>query len=451
MRQAFRSPYFLLSLLLLLAMCIFIITRIMPYASVLWDEGEFLLQTYWTVKPIQLHQWNALATQLYGQIGYAAFQYAILAPILAAIGFSIEKARIVQMLFLIITGISMYILSVQIGQSLFPSKKQIPKIIGLLSVFLFVTSPILIYLHTVILKESMVITLTIIGILSYLAARSTRKLRWYCIAGVMTALSFLTKYPYGIMNLTVFGIEGCIALFSAKKKQQRINVITSHLLIVLPVFLAAFLWVGTSITRFSQFTYTILNQEIPNLMLGWDLPTYIFFYPKSIAYMYGITIPVGIILIASLILGIQYIRTLGPRLLWLSVVTYFIFLTPHMNNVQARYIAPVGPLVLILASIVLVDTVRRSLSSPLLIRSIIWILVVSLSIHVILNLSNLPTRVYDVGTKTIYAIAFNQLDVNTTWFDYNTATWGVLSPLFQKKIPKMSLIGYLTGLMSPKR
>ncbi|HUD19812.1 MAG TPA: glycosyltransferase family 39 protein [Patescibacteria group bacterium] len=423
-------------IVLLILMFAFIIKEIFPYANVLWDEAEFLLQTYWTVKPIQLHDWVGVLTQLHNQISYPPLQYAILAPILDVIGFSIEKARIVSMIFPFITGVLIYVLGIQVGQSVFSTKKQLPQLVGLLAVVFFVTSPVLLYLHTIILKEPMSTTWTILAILVYFKARTSKKLQWFLLTGVLVAISFLTKYPYGIMNLAFFGIEACISLVTAKNGKERVHLITSHLLILLPVVIGALLWVATSPERFNQFLYIIENNEIPNEMAGWDLPTYLFYYPKGIVYMYGITIPVGIVLLASFIFSTQYIKKLKPRLLWLSFVTYVIFLTPHMINLQERYIAPVSPGLFILVSIVLIDVVRRSFKSPLWTRIVVCTLAIGLGIHILISLKNLPIRVYDVGTKTIFAIAFNQPDVNPTWFDYNTAAWGKLSPALATENPK---------------
>ncbi len=426
----------IITIILLLLSFVFIIKEIMPYATVLWDEAEFLLQTYWTVQPIKLHDWTGLWTQLHNQINYPPLQYAILAPILAAIGFSIEKARIVNMIFPFITGILIYFLGIQVGKSVFPSKKQLPQLVGILAVIFFVTSPILIYLHTVILKESMATTWTILAILVYFKARTSGKLPWFLLTGILVTVLFLTKYPYGIMGLAFFGIEACISLVTAKNWKERLYLITAHLLILLPVVIGALSWVATSPERFNQFLYIIENNEIPNEMAGWSLPTYLFYYPKGIVYMYGISIPVGIVLLSSFIFSAQYIQKLKPRLLWLSFVTYIVFLTPHMINLQDRYIAPVSPGLFVLVSIVIIDVVRRSFKSLLWTRIIVCALAVGLGLHILVSLPNLPTRVYDIGTKTIFAIAFNQPDVNPTWFDYNTAGWGKLSPARSTENPR---------------
>jgi hypothetical protein len=238
------------------------------------------------------------------------------------------------------------------------------------------------------------------------------------------------------MTAMAIGTEGIISLVTAKNWGQRKHMVIAHLLIALPFLITIFLWVATSPDRFAEFLRVLDNRQIPYLMLGWNLDTYLPFYPRGIVYLYGLTIPVGIFLLVSWIFSLYFIRIRETRLLWSAFTINVAILAPHFNNIQERYVAPNAPFLFILAALILVDAVRRSMGSPWWIRAVLGTAIGAIGINMILALPNLPTRVFGVGVKTIYAVAFNQPDVNAfTWFNYDMATWGKMHPSLSREKP----------------
>lgn len=392
-------------------------TRIIPEAHILWDEGVFLRWISQMTAAIRHLDWSQIIDLSYRQFDYPPLQSWISGLILAPAGFTVDKARIVNFFWLIMTGILLLPLEKELTKHL-PSlakRKFIPAVIANCLLF---TSPLIIYLATVALKEIMAACLTTAVLLFYLRARRLQKNYLFLLTGSTIALLFLTKYQYSIFLTLGLFLE---AAFSWLTTDEKRNFLLWHLLIFFPPAMTSSLWLFAPVNRFSYFLDRVLNSTFNYTGGLTDIFTYLFFYPRGIVYLYSPAPAVGILILTAICISFIWLRKTAIRTILVTFILTFVFLTAHTSNVQERYLVTIMPAVYLIFTVMFTDLVNRLKIGRYLPFIALGIFLLS-AWYIISPLSG---RVFTVGSIAMKGLAFNLSGYDDSWFNYDQSTWSI--------------------------
>lgn len=389
---------------------LFVFHFIIPVAIVGWDESVFLLAAYNIYKSVQEGNTREFIRISLEQFSYPPFQSWAIGLPLTFFGFTVENARIINLLWFALGGHLVYALGTGFA--------------GTISAFLYLTSPLLIVFAGIALKETMGTTLTIITMLLYLKARTTTKMAFYLAASFALTILTMTKYNYGILLMLSFAVEGLISLF-LKKKQRRATLLTHAVLCGIPVLLVG-LWVFFPVNQFARFM-TILTNPVPWTARA-TLTDSLLFYPRSIVLMYAPSPALGFLLIAGWLASVVRLGDVRVRSLWIPVCVNILLGTIHTGNMQERYILTVMPFLFVLTGLSLSSWIRA------LPRRASMIMMCALSLVVARDMWSFPALVRSVGSYSQKFPQFNERDYRDLWFTYDPSRWArSVPPLANEK------------------
>lgn len=401
-----------------------------PFATVLWDEATFLVYAQRLHYALANHNWQEVWHQSVAQYYYPFLQSWVLGALTLSAPFSIASARLVNLVWLFVCVFLVYILGVMVSRPIMKTKTQ-AHAVGFTGAFLYLMSPMLWYLHSVVLKETMSTAICLAIIIFYMRARRSGNIFDYLLVGLFLVTQFLTKYQYAVfLGIPIF-FEALIAIVSAKKK---ILAIAHHVVIVLPIFVVALIWIFMPEHGLQTFMGLMTNR-LPYMTGTTDPWTFALFYPRGIIYLYSLVPMVGCLLLTLFLAGIAYIKHVETRIAWFVFVIPTVFLATHTTNVQERYIAFVIGEFFVIAALVLVKLFVRVW--PKLAGKVVICLIAVLGILISFEYVSIPPQHwYHVASLAMRGMAFNQLDYNDTWFNYDMMTWSKKSPNLSKENPE---------------
>ncbi len=395
---------------------------VIPYANVLWDEATFLVYIQRIHQALQAGNWADFWKHTTSQYFYPFLQSWVLAIISSPFKFSISLVRTVNLIWLLGAALGVYWLGVIVSQSVFRDRKFI-QTVAVVSVLFYLASPLLWYLHSVVLKEAMSAVFSLGVVIAYLLARRSTRPGMYLLTGVMLSLQFLTKYQYAVFLSLALVMEGGITFILTNKK---ISHLLNHLILTTPVSVIAFVWIMLPGHGFTQFQGFMMN-AFPYMTGTADKLTRVLFYPRGIMYLYSLSPIIGLALLVSFVLGIFYWRRFEVRITWLVFMLPGILLAIHTSNMQERYLSFVIGGFFVVAVLMIAklwEKLSRVKSGGVFAVGLVSA-ILSVSINYIISW---PSRFYHVGSLAMRGMAFNQLDYNDTWYNYDVNSWSRRPP-----------------------
>lgn len=337
--------------------------------------------------------------------------------------FSIPFIRSVNLLFFVGSALLIFLTAL-----LFMRKKK-TVFLPLVFVGLFITSPLVIYYSSVVMKELPGAFFTILTIFFYGAARKKQTFVFFLFSAFSLTLLFLTKYNYGIVCLSGLLIEYGLLFAVPGTKKLRIFMTIS-----MSLFVGIF---GVWIYRLGGVVliknYIALYKSFaPTVQATHDFGASVMFYPKSILYLYSSSIPIGVLLLIGFFLSVVYLRYPVLRVSFItSIIGILLPTVLYAQNLQERFILPVFPLFLLtsLSSLALtIQTVFRKITISPVVKNMLLVLMCVYGIWIVIKL---PTRVIKASAYAGKSPTFNQADYRDSamWFNYNPSQWpSVINP-----------------------
>ena len=415
-------------LILSLLVSIAVAKLYIPFAVVGWDESVYLMWAYRIYNAVRQADIAKFWQVTFDQFNYyPPLQSWILGIILIPIGFSIETARIVGLLWLIMGSILVFLLGKAIGRNH-------GVFVGTVSSLLYLTSPMVLSHSAIALKEMMGGTLTILALLAYTWVRTKTRLVYYVFVGILLFTLTLAKYNYGVLLAGALLMEALVA-FTISTSKERPVIFRFHLIMYTVFGLLLSFWLLYPTNRIPHFIYTLSN-PFP-LWATTDLAGYLLFYPRAILLMYSASVIIGSFLLLSLILAVLYMKNFRIRILWFSIVINLIVGEIHTINMEDRYIFTTVPALFILGTFVWTDLITKITILLKRIRCLFIGIVIAcvIGIKLLLDLFRLPNYVSAVGGYSLKFPVFNQLDYVDSYFNYNTATWPHILPSKKNEKP----------------
>lgn len=267
--------------------------------------------------------------------------------------------------------------------------------VGLITVGLFVLSPLVVFFAATAMAESLGILLTLLTLLSYLAARERSGPARYLLTGLLLALLSFTKYIYAIFfGFGLFLFWASLLVRGEDRRRGRSELLRSWL--VAAAFAACWiLWLagGLAGQKIGIIIYRFGDTG------GWDflgLNTLdrILYYPRALLTVYPFSPWIFPAYLGGLAWGFIRWRNLEARLLLFLFLANFLPMAAS-SNLQERFIATTAPTLFILSSIFMVRAgkmIPRRARRPVL---AIWMLLLAG------DLPRWPGYVRTVGNTTL--------------------------------------------------
>ena len=378
---------------------------------VMWDEAGYIWEGYRIHEALRAADFLEFFRLTKSQFYYPFFQSWYLGITTLPFSYTAFSARLVSLFLLLPTVWLLWALTRKISKKIFPSA---------LVIFLFLTSPLILFYYSTAMKEGLGTVLTLLAFWLYFQAcqqasflRKKRPEIWFFLTGITALILTLTKYNYGVLVLMVLGLE---SLFWRQWKQ--------NLIMFLPVIFGLGIWLSQP-GRPEGFLLVLQNRFTIHLyettVLG-----HLLYYPLELAFGYFFSPLVCLLVVIGFIYGLKNWRDFRVRLLALIFLINFVLAERHMGNNQARFIFTSFPGFLIVGCLGLTQLFFKI--QPLFRRGF-W-LGVSLPVFlvgggvILKDLFSLPKILRPTASHQCDTAIFYETDQAKSWrYDFNRASW----------------------------
>lgn len=413
LRQGINTTVLILPVIISL----YLIFRFIPLANLSWDESVFLNRSYRTYLALKESDLNKLVSFTSSQFDYPPMQSLFTGTVLVPFGYSVEKARVVNLFWFIFSAYLVFLLGKKIG-----GKRKI--VVGLISFFLFIFSPMTLLFSVIAVKEMMGTTFSLLAVFYYIKAREAQSPNFYAACGLILLILTMTKYNYGGLIFIAIFFEFLFEFIS--NKDNRREIFSSHILLFEILLVPLILWIFLPTNKLSYY-WQILSNPFYLAATSNNL-NYLLFYPRAILFLYSQSMSIGILILFSVTYSSLKLKIFPIRILWLCFIINFVLGEIHVNNLQERFIFTTVPFAYIVTSYIFL-----SFLLPKLTRFKIIFLISVISLVVLINLVNLERSVVSVASYTLKSPIFNQPDYKDLYFDYDKREWGKLLPTPQNQ------------------
>jgi hypothetical protein len=399
---------------------------IIPYANVVWDEGlaqSWVFVVYDALRNLNL---SGIRYAFYSQVVYPpffSFFYAI--PALVFSEFSIQNARIANLVWFVGSGVMVYLL----GKI---SDKKFGRTVGAIAASLLLSAPLFLVHASIGLREIVAVFWSLCTVYFYIRSKASTG---YSIATSVSIIALLgIKYQYAVFLLIPIAIEGLIELLMKKNSKE---VFIRHILIALPVLLIASIWIFSITGQVNVISDIFFNRF--DYTGGRSVWMYIALIPNTLVYMYSASPVIGVVLVFSLVFALSLLRIRTIRIFWIAVMVNITLVLSHTNNIQERYIMLTVPFLYLLAGYVSVLLYKKY-------TIFFHVFLVLISFFVVRDFTQLPRTVYATGSISMKSPLFNQLDYKDMWFNFDRRTWSNRMPWESKESPADALMFLMDNL-----
>lgn len=400
-----------------------IVTYLIPHALVEWDEAVSLLWIYKISHAIRTFNFAEFIRTTQDQYIYPPLQSWVIGLLISPLQFTVSTVRYFGLLWFIGSGYLMSLIALTTCRGDFRRYR-----ISLIACIFYATSPLLLFLSALSMREMMGSTLTLLTTVLFFRFRQTHKIRWATATGLSLVLLFLVKYYYAAVILLAIAIEWLMS--KNQRREFRALFLTACIGCGLAVLaLSPRIW---SYPFFYRFLDISLRPEfLPQIPILSHLPTEnvgsaldrALFYPRSIVFLYGLTPLIGTIILASYLYAFRYLKNFRVRFLILLSLINLVSMGIWTNNLVDRLIATTMPSLFIVAAYA-IDQSYEEIKNKYRIGPVAGPFLASVVLlYVFLRIPSLPSYVYAVGAFTSRAPVFNQRDYKDSLFQYDVSRW----------------------------
>jgi len=419
---------------------------------VMWDEASYIWEGYRIHEALRTANFLEFFRLSKSQFYYPFFQSWYLGITTLPFSYTAFSVRLVSLFLLLPTVWLLWVLTEKISKGkIFPA---------VLVVFLFLTSPLILFYYSTAMKEGLGTVLTLLvfwlycngceakprrssgelplrrrrssaashedslslrtlGVFIFRARQQTAFLKkkrpevWFFLTGITALILTLTKYNYGVLVLMALGLE---SLCWRRWKE--------NLAMFLPVIFGLGIWLSRP-GRPEGFLLVLQNRFTIHLhettVLG-----HLLYYPLELAFGYFFSPLICLLVAAGFIYGLKNWRDFRVRLLVLIFLINFILAERHMGNNQARFIFTSFPGFLIVGCLGLTELFFKI--KPLFRR---WFLLgVSLPVFlvgggvILKDLFALPKILRPTASHQCDTAIFYETDQAKSWrYDFTRENW----------------------------
>jgi len=380
----------------------------------LWDETGFIWLGYEFHKLILAGDWGGFWALTRKQVSYPFFQGWYLGFASLPFQYSLELARALNLLLLIPTVIVVWFLGKKIDVKM--------NLLPILSVFLVLSSPGIIYYFSTAMKEGMGLLLTLLIILFYWLARERQKWYWYSLAGLSLICLFFVKNYYAVYPLFALGTESLLFLLMNKnftKKEFWLNLAW----LIIPFIVTTIYWVLILPGNLRIIVHEFVNiADFYTTFIG-----HVLFYPQEWAFTYTFSWVALLIILGSFVwTAIKYRTNFKVRSLVLLFLINYALAIYSVGKNQARYHFTTVPAMYIVGSYGLALLLPKW---KIILKKSYWVgflspVILIATLIMVYDLVTMPLMVRPVGSHQLGGALYYEQDYqNVTRFDFNRRNW----------------------------
>lgn len=427
----YRTGIFISCVLAFFSVLVVIYVSI-PYAIVAWDEASNMVWGYKVYKAMHAGNWRLFFELSKSQLYYPPLHSWFIGALSLISGFSIALIRVVNLLWLLLIAPLIFYVgySFRKGRSGFWT--------GLISVVLFLTSPLTLALSGIALKEIMGTALTLIAFIAYTRMEEKNKVWYAIVAGFLMLCLFYFKYNYALFLCAGLGIMEMVNFaFRCTKNYRQLAVFWTISVVGMGAWL---------LLHGQQLITVFVHGQTPQTIGIGTWMDKMLFFPKSIVFVYAPNAGIGLFIICAFFYSLIWIKNKSVRALWVIVFVYFCILGVYVDNLHERYVFPIVPLLYILAGYTGVHFGAKLYKAYALYIYLFACLTIFMGIRYAVLM---PVKLYAVGAHALRSPIFNQFDYKDTIFDFNLHHWPVAVPRTGDQSPS-DVVAHVFGVIGPK-
>lgn len=344
---------FTLAAILLVGGFIFV-NRIVVGDSFNQEEAQHALYGLWLWRDIQTLNWDGFWYDTQRQLFWPFLHSWFLSFFFLIFGVGYGTARLMSLVIFVFSIILIYLLSSKM------SKRAGPKI-GMLSVVLALTSPLMLRFATENMLEGLGALLFLTAAYVYMVCEERKLILYYILLALLIGLSIYTNYLYAYLLLPAFLVAtfsklGSILVevirLSRKGEKAAMPFIWwayKKMIAALVLFALAAVWFSFSFSRKIQLLMSAIFKYSGGVEVQgiWQILTY---YPRVIIEDITFSPWLGIFLLVSLFLPLAASRFQGLNKLYIYVWTVVLLLTLTISAKTPQMIYIILPFIFIIFS-----------------------------------------------------------------------------------------------------
>lgn len=428
-------PY--LFVIFLLGLGVYVIYRfLIPYAVATWDEAVYLLWVYNISQAIKAFDPITFIKISREQYIYPPLQSWIIGFIMSPFRFSIAAVRYVGIIWFIASGLLLYAHAHNLGENITSRYRM-----GVVTLLIYISSPLILFLSSLAMREMIGLAFTLAVSLMYLKFKKTRASVWAILTGIGCVGLFLIKYYYAVVVITALAVEWILANYYYKDGKKTIKDFNAMFLIILVGCLLVVIGESPRIWNYLYFYRFFSLAQRPaflnNAPILSHLPTEpgtgtvtdkIFFYPRSIVYVFSLTPLVGLAIITFFIAAFRYMYDFRIRFYVLLASINIITMGLWVPNLVDRLIATTVPFLFLITAYI-TDKICRYLTVRFRWGKAAFLAIFSVILmYFALQLPSLPHYIYATSAFSFRSPTFNQQDYKDTLFTYDARKWPQKNP-----------------------
>lgn len=313
-----------------------------PQEPFFWDEAHHAENALYIYHSLEYGNWNLFWEFTNNLILWPFLHSWVVGLFLLISGVSTVNARLPQLLLFFLSAWMLFITC----RSAFTERK---KIIGVIAVLLFSTSPLMLFYSSTCMIELLGVFLALSFFCLYFKALKNDKNKYYAWSGIILSLLYLTKYTYGLLILFPFSLDVFLQLF-AERKKRRFTLLKNAGIVVAGFIFPISIWllVGNTSAKLNILPY-YFRGGMGGTWLELNTLDRALFYVRSLANIYTYSIWIFFIFLGGIIFGLLNLKNPKIRLMILTAAIILIICSIGKNE-QDRYIVLAFSIITILGA-----------------------------------------------------------------------------------------------------
>jgi len=350
-----KGLVFVLAAILLVGGVIFV-NQILAGDTFGQEEAQHALYGMWLWKDLKALDWGAFWHDTQRQMIWPFLHSWFLAIFFFIFGVGYVPARLMSLMIFLFSIILVYLLSAKLSKSMGHK-------IGMLSVVLALTSPLMLRFASENMLEGLGVLLFLLAAYLYTICEERKLTLYYILLAILLGLSIFTNYLYAYLILPAFLVAtlsklGSISVeairISRKGEKAAIPFIWwayKKTIAALVLLTLAAVWFSFSFSRKIQLLIRAIFKYSGGAELGWWQS--LIYYPKVIIEECTFSPWLGIFLLVSLFLPLVASRYRGLNKLYIYVWTVLLLLALTIPAKVSQMIYIIVPFIFIIFSAVL--------------------------------------------------------------------------------------------------
>jgi len=386
---------------------------------VAWDESVYILDGYRLRLDLQTGRFGHFWDYSMQMVKKPFLHNWYLAVSTFPFNYSVNAARLANLILFLPTVLVFWQLARLVSQK---------RAFLITAVGLLVTSPIMIFLYSIAMREGLALLFTLLSFWLFLLGRKKEGVLYFFLAFLASLGVFFIKYHYFVYVLAALGLESFFWFFS-QKNYLKIRIWKRLAAYFVPLGTMTAFWVFIPADHFRIIKEAFT--QAPGLFLP-SFPVHVLFYLFEMAFSYTFSwLAFGIIGIGFIWALVKNRKNYLVRTLAGVFLINFLLVLKMVHKNQARYLFTTVPFFFIVGSLGAVELLtkfRKLLKKPLY-KGLLLPLIAAGGLIIIKDLVYLPRTIKPTASHLFGLAVFYEPDYqifgpeDISWLNFNRQEW----------------------------